>query len=81
MGQQVLLNLVHQPSDCSDFSGRLQAKAQTDMKGNLVQLPRGTLRPTLQALGRRVSQQRLCQNLAGPARDQRFLESQGRERF
>ena len=50
MGQQVLLNLVHQPSDCSDFSGRLQAKAQTDMRGNLVQVPRGTLRPTLQGV-------------------------------
>ena len=50
MEQQVLLNLVHQPSDCSDFSGRLQAKAQTDMRGNLVQVARGTLRPTLQGV-------------------------------
>ena len=48
--QQVLLNLVHQPSECSDFSGRLQAKAQNDMRGNLVQVPRGTLRPTLQGV-------------------------------
>ena len=38
--QQVLLNLVHQPSECSDFSGRLQAKAQNDMQGNLIQVPR-----------------------------------------
>ena len=38
--QQVLLNLVHQPSECSDFSGHLQAKAQNDMQGNLIQVPR-----------------------------------------
>ena len=50
MEQQVLLNLVHQPSDCSDFAGRLQAKAQNDMRGNLVQVPRRTLRPTLQGV-------------------------------
>ena len=41
----MLLNLVHQPSECSDFAGRLHAKAQNDMRGNLAQVPRGTLRP------------------------------------
>ena len=50
MEQQVLLNLIHQPSDCSDFSGRLQAKAQNHMRGNLIQVPRGTLQPTLQGV-------------------------------
>ena len=46
----MLLSLVHQPSEGSDFSKRLQAKAQNDMRENSVQVLRVTLRPTLQGV-------------------------------
>ena len=49
---------------------RYERKFGSSSEGNVATYPPG----------RRVSQQRLCRNLAGPARDRCLLESQRRER-